>query len=51
LQIADDVCELVSPNGDGLLMRDMLRTGHGIRSTVYAVKDVAAGQYRGRSAR
>lgn len=42
LQIAEDVCELVSPKGDGLLMRDMLRTGHGIRSTVYAVKDVAA---------
>lgn len=42
LQIAGDVCELVSPSGDGLLMRDMLRTGHGIRSTVYAVNDVAA---------
>jgi catechol 2,3-dioxygenase-like lactoylglutathione lyase family enzyme len=42
LQIADDVCELVSPEGDGLLLREMLQTGHGIRSTIYAVKDVSA---------
>lgn len=42
LQVADDVCELVSPSGDGPLLRDMLRTGNGIRSTVYAVRDVAA---------
>lgn len=42
LQVADDVCELVSPSGGGRLLDDMLRTGQGIRSTVYAVRDVAA---------
>ncbi len=42
LQIADGICELVSPSGDGRLLRDMLQTGQGIRSTVYAVRDVAA---------
>jgi len=41
LQIADDVCELLGPLGDGALMQDMLKTGHGIRSTRYRVKSVA----------
>ena len=40
LEIAGAVCELVSPTGDGALLRDMMRTGQGIRSTVYGVKDV-----------
>lgn len=47
LKIADDICELVSPAGanfeaGGPLLREMLRTGQGIRSTVYGVRDVAA---------
>jgi catechol 2,3-dioxygenase-like lactoylglutathione lyase family enzyme len=42
LAIADAVCELVSPAGEGALLREMLRTGQGIRSTVYGVRDVAA---------
>lgn len=41
LQIADDVCELLSPTGDGVLRRDMLQTGHGIRSLVFGVHNVA----------
>lgn len=41
LQIANDICELLCPIGDGVLMRDMLKTGHGIRSTRYRVKSVA----------
>ena len=41
LQIADATCELVSPIGDGVLMRDMLTRGQGIRSTVYGVSSVA----------
>ena len=41
LRIADDICELVSPMSDGPLLREMLRVGHGIRSTVYGVSDVA----------
>ena len=41
LDIAGAVCELLAPAGDGALLRDMLRTGQGIRSTVYGVKDVA----------
>jgi len=39
-QIANDVCELLCPRGDGPLMQDMLKTGHGIRSTRYRVKSV-----------
>lgn len=42
LRIADDICELVSPIGDGILRREMMTTGHGIRSTVYRVNNVAA---------
>ncbi len=42
LDIAGDTCELLSPTGDGPLMREMFRTGEGIRSTVYRVRDVAA---------
>ena len=47
LRIADAVCELISPAGansenGGVLLREMLRTGQGIRSTVYGVRDVAA---------
>jgi catechol 2,3-dioxygenase-like lactoylglutathione lyase family enzyme len=41
LQIADAICELVSPTGDGALMRDMMTTGQGIRSTVFGVASVA----------
>jgi len=41
LQIADAVCELVSPSGDGILLREMMTTGHGIRSTLYGVNSVA----------
>jgi catechol 2,3-dioxygenase-like lactoylglutathione lyase family enzyme len=42
LQIAEDICELVTPTGDGILMQEMLTTGRGIRSTIYRVKDVGA---------
>ncbi len=42
LRIADDICELVSPTDDGVLQREMMTTGHGIRSTVYGVADLAA---------
>lgn len=42
MQVADDICELVSPVGEGELMRAMLTTGQGIRSTLYGVKQVAA---------
>ena len=42
MRFAGIVCELVCPSGDGPLLRDMLQTGHGIRSTVYSVSDVAA---------
>ncbi len=42
LQVANDVCELVSPTGPGQLLSEMMRTGEGIRSTVYGVKSVAA---------
>ena len=50
LTVADDVVELVSPNGDGKLMREMLKTGHGVRSLVFGVKDVgqARGYFEGR---
>jgi catechol 2,3-dioxygenase-like lactoylglutathione lyase family enzyme len=41
LQIADATCELISPTGDGALLRDMTTTGQGIRSTVYGVSSVA----------
>jgi hypothetical protein len=41
LQIADAICELVSPTGNGALMHDMTTTGQGIRSTVYRVASVA----------
>lgn len=40
-KIANDICELLSPIGDGVLMQDMLKTGHGIRSTRYRVKSLA----------
>lgn len=42
LKVANDICELVSPTGAGVLFGDMMRSGEGIRSTVYGVKDVAA---------
>lgn len=42
LKIADDVCELVSPTEDGVLRREMMTTGHGIRSAVWGVADLAA---------
>ncbi|MFC3172661.1 VOC family protein [Novosphingobium bradum] len=42
LQIADSRCELVTPVADGLLRREMMTTGHGIRSTVFGVRDLAA---------
>jgi len=42
LEIANAICELVSPNGDGPLMREMLVQGQGLRSTVYRVQSVAA---------
>jgi len=42
LEIAGAVCELLAPTGEGPLQRDMMRTGQGIRSTVYGVTDVAA---------
>ena len=42
LAIAGSICELISPSGEGVLLCEMLRTGQGIRSTVYAVRDVAA---------
>lgn len=42
LQIADAICELVSPVADGILLREMMTAGHGIRSTVFAVRDVTA---------
>lgn len=41
MRIADDVCELVSPTGDGALYREMMRTGEGIRSAVWGVADLA----------
>ncbi len=40
LRIADATCELLSPVGEGALLREMMGTGQGIRSTVYAVADV-----------
>jgi len=40
--IADAVCELLTPTGDGALRRDMMRSGQGIHSTVYGVKSVGA---------
>ncbi len=42
LEIAGDTCELLCPTGDGALLREMLTTGQGIRSTVYGVHDVTA---------
>lgn len=41
LKIADDICELLCPIGDGVLMQDMLKSGQGIRSTRYRVKSIA----------
>jgi hypothetical protein len=40
-KVADDICELISPSGNGVLMREMMTTGHGIRSTVWGVADIA----------
>lgn len=40
-QVADDVCELITPVADGILRTEMMATGHGIRSTVYGVQDIA----------
>ena len=39
--VADHMVELLCPTGDGPLMREMMRTGEGIRSTVFGVADVA----------
>lgn len=39
--IGDHVVELLAPTGDGPLMRELVRTGEGIRSTVFGVADVA----------
>lgn len=41
LKIANDICELLSPLGDGPLLQDMLKTGRGIRATRYRVKNIA----------
>jgi hypothetical protein len=40
LQVADAVIELLAPKGDGPLMRELHRTGEGIRSTVFRVRDL-----------
>ncbi len=41
LQIADIVCELLSPTGPGALQDEMTQLGQGIRSTVFRVRDLA----------
>ncbi len=40
LTVSDHIVELLTPSGPGILMQDMLRTGEGIRSTLYGVKDI-----------
>jgi hypothetical protein len=40
LQVANDLVELVTPIGAGQLLEEMMKTGHGIRSTVFGVKDI-----------
>ena len=42
LRVADAIVELLTPSGDGPLARHLHRHGEGIRSTVFAVRDVAA---------
>lgn len=41
MRVADDICELLSPLGKGVLMQAMLGEGQGIRSTLYGVNSVA----------
>ncbi len=40
LKIADALCELLCPAGEGALLREMLQQGQGMRSTLYAVQDI-----------
>jgi hypothetical protein len=40
LKVADSVLELVTPVGDGTLMREMMITGQGIRSTVFRTRNL-----------
>jgi hypothetical protein len=39
--IADHVVELLAPTGQGTLMDELMRSGEGIRSTVFGVADLA----------
>ncbi len=40
LRIADDICELISPVGEGALLGNALTSSQGIRSTIYSVVDI-----------
>jgi hypothetical protein len=40
LQVADSVIELLSPTGDGATRRELERSGEGIRSLVFRVRDL-----------
>jgi catechol 2,3-dioxygenase-like lactoylglutathione lyase family enzyme len=40
LALGDTVAELLSPTGDGVIQRYLARYGDGIRSTVFAVRDL-----------
>jgi catechol 2,3-dioxygenase-like lactoylglutathione lyase family enzyme len=53
LQVADDLVELVSPVGPGPLLDEMLRTGQGVRSTLFGVTDIerARAYFLGRGVR
>jgi hypothetical protein len=42
LKVADGVIELQAPDGPGELQRHLYRYGEGIRSTVFAVRNIAA---------
>lgn len=41
LQVSDDVVEVMTPTGDGVLRKHLNRYGDGIRSTVFGVRDLA----------
>jgi catechol 2,3-dioxygenase-like lactoylglutathione lyase family enzyme len=40
LEVSDDIVELLTPSGEGLLRKDMYRAGEGIRSMVFRVRDI-----------
>ena len=44
IQLGDSVVELMTPTGDGPLLDHLNRYGDGIRSTVFAVRDIAQAQ-------